>query len=273
MSKILRLILLSSIAAWPALAQEEEPAPPKILVQEADGSRPAEIGSPPEPNGDASIRIWTLLPAEVPAEEFGVAPTLKDDLSLVYDLPDGTEQALVSKVAPYGLIGYRGIDPGGYKIRLVQKSKNGAKTELASESLNLRPNSFTTLVLHKTGGSYKLLAVDETGAARKPLSESGDQPPPPPKEIVFYDFLPNTQVSVEAKKPAIKKALSNGKIERIGNLPASIFTLETTGKIGKKPFTSQSEADLVSYDSLSYVLIEDIYGRVVPAVLPNAVMD
>ena len=144
---------------------------------------PAVFAQEPSPTPEAAstasayLRVWSMLPAEVPATTVGDAPSLAENLSLVYMDEAGSPQSIAKHLEPFNTSGYAECSPAIRKILLVRKS-GSALQELAQAKTSIRKGMFLTVVVQKENGRYLLSVIDDTP---KPPEQKPGEPPPPPQ--------------------------------------------------------------------------------------------
>jgi hypothetical protein len=85
--------------------------------------------------------------------------------------------------------------------------------------------------------------------------------------------VPSTSFEVKCDNPSFTESANFGHPKKVGNLPGKLLNLSAVIPNGKRKLTSTVEADLLINDSLSYVIVQDMYGRIIPAIMPNAKLD
>ena len=261
--------MATNIHSQPSDAPSPTPVPPAIDQEVGDNALTDQ-----EVPVDASfgyVRIWVMIPQELPADEFGAAPKLRDSLSLSYRTADGNEETLISNPYPYMIGGYREISPGKRTFQLNRK-KGGESEVVGSLEMDVESKSFSTIAITKKGTSYQLEAIPDTETAdEKSQSDASDTEPK--KQIVCFNFLPGAKVVVSSVDPKFSVEVQPGNPVTIPDLPSKVFTMTTDGSYDGKSISGEFEVDLSGNDSMSYVIIQDIYGRTVPALLPSGKLD
>ncbi len=260
-------------ATTPLSGQQESPAADRAPQEGSASAQATPVPHPPKPRTEAYVRTWIMLPADEPTAMVGEAPDLKDRLRIEYSQGSGSPQVLVNRATPFQLRSYTEIPPGRYTFRMV-RDRDGDPEEIASADVTLKAGSFVTLIAYPKDGRIVFTLADDTKSARQaPEREGAQPPPPPPKEIVFYNFVPATTVRVRSEEPAFERTLHYGAVERISPLPAKLLNIQTIQTVNDREQIITTEVDLPIYDSLSFVIVQDIYGRSVPGTVPNAVVD
>lgn len=237
---------------------------PTVLAQEPSPT--------PEAASTASayLRVWSMLPAEVPAPIVGDAPSLAEELDLVYMDEAGAPQFLARHLRPFSTNGYAEQEPATRKILLVRKTGSSFQ-ELAKLDAVLKANTFFTVVVQKENGRYFLALIDDT--LKPPKQEPGQPPPPPPKQIVLHDFLPGDAITVSSKAAGFSQTVSFGAPQIITGLPEKIFDIQVPLKIKNREFLNNIEIDLKENDSLSVLIVQNLYGRPAVTVIPNGKLE
>ncbi len=235
-----------------AAAAEAPPPTPEVESENSDSPR---------------LRVWVMIPPEKYPPIVGDQPMLSEKLALIYDGDDGKPQYLVNNAAPYDCTGYIEIPPNPIRLRLMRQTP-GAMVELASATVEPKSGSFHTAIIQKSGG-YKLSLIDETPPPPPPAKE-GEPPPPPPKQIVFYNFIPGTNPQISCKDPNFSRTVGYGQSQLATGLPGKIFSVTMPMKSKKREYLGQIEVDLAASDNLSFLIVQDFYGRTTAKILTNA---
>lgn len=218
---------------------------------------------------DGFIRVWTLVEAEIPGKQFGAVGKLNKKLGVVKQGGTGEPLYLISNPYPYMLSGYATITPGKHKIALVDIEKEGAPP-IETLEVEVTPSSFHTLIILRNGEEYSLnLIADTVSSAGK-----GDDLPkvqPAVEGLVVYNSLEGSSTALVSENPPIQKVVASGVTGKIEGLPRNVINMKIATKVAEEIHNAEVEVNLRDYNSLTCVIIKDLYGRVVPALLPNAV--
>lgn len=224
-------------------------------------------------SNDAYIRVWTLLDADVPSEQFGVVGKLSKKLGITSQIGSGESEFLVSNPYPYMLSGYAPIKPGNYKISLVDIDAKDADS-LSSVEIEIKPSSFHTIMIERDGGNYSLKWMADSVSVSGDESSSGAIKVKAAVEgLIIYNSIPGASTALASEQPAVQKLVNSRVIEKITGLPRSIIPMKIATKFNDKIVNAEAEINLRDYTSLTCVVVKDIYGRIVPAVIPNAVVE
>jgi hypothetical protein len=234
-----------------------------------DATDSASDGVEANVSSSAWLRVWVMLPPEIMPEVVGNQPKLADKLSLGYDAGEGQLQLLVGRATPFTTTGYTELPAANTTLRLVRKT--GDKTsDLAKVSAPLKAGSFYTVIVQKQGGRHTLALVDDTP---KPPEKKKDSAETPPKQVVFHNFLADSPTEISSTNPPFKQEIHFGKSATVSDLPARVFNVTMPVKTGDKVDTTSIEIDLRTYDSLSFLIVKDLYGRTAALVFPNGKLE
>ncbi len=207
-----------------------------------------------------------MIPAEVPAPILGDEPKLAENLNLVYNDEGDKPQSIAGNLRPFSVGGYAEFTPATREIRLIQNNGK-SQLELAKAKVEMKPGSFHTIIVQKANGQYALSSIDDTPPP--PKNADGSTAPPPSKRIIFYNFLPGDTVNISSKDAGFLKTVSFGSPQMAAGLPGKIFSVQMPLKTKKREFTSDIEVDLQTNDSLSFVIVQNLYGKTAAFVIPN----
>lgn len=230
---------------------------PSLMAQQAEPS--------PTPENSKSVsylRVWVMIPPDVPPKIVGESPTLAENLSMVYRNDAEQEQTIIGHATPFSACGYIEMSPLKCNIRLIYKTA-GPPIELTNLKATLKGGLFYTIIVQKQNDRYQMTLVDDT---EPPLPAQPDATPPP-RGIVLYNFVPGSTMTVSCKAPSFSRSVAYGKPERITGFPAKIINLEMPMKKlkgSKREYVGIFEANFQTNNQLSFIVAKDIYDRVAP---------
>jgi hypothetical protein len=256
---LLILAMAYSLAARSGFAQESSPSPSPSPESEETAK-----------DHSAYLRVWTMIPAEVPAPIVGDAPKLAEDLTLVYMDEAGMPQPIASHLEPFTASGYAEYSPETRKILLVRKAGKSLQ-ELSHTKAGMRPGMFLTVVVQKENGSYSLSILDDT--PKPPEQKPGEPPPPPPKQLLLHNFLAGEAFTVSSKDASFSRNVPFGSPQLVTELPGKIFNIQVPMTVKKRQYISNIEVDLKANDSLSVLLVKNLYGQTAVMVLPTGKLE
>lgn len=264
-------ILLAVLALLPVHAQVLPPPPPLLPMTEYGEEDLVGSVSAMEDEFDSAteayIRVWTLIPPDEEAAQIGAVGKFSQPIRLEAIGSGGEPLPLVSNPYPFMLSGYRPVSSGKFELRLSQgvgeEAVNRARTEV-----ELPPGSFTTVVISRdsTGTFQVLVDLDSTTTKVDDKLVVKSRFP----GLTVVNPFENLRSAVVAEGSAMRIIVNPSDRIHFPNVPRQIIPTKIVSEIDGNTFSSEVELDFRVHDSLTCLFIRDLYGRYVPAVLPNS---
>lgn len=238
-----------------------------LFTQEAV---PTPSPSPSPRQVPAHVRVFFAIPSDQAPPEFGVAPSYSGVFQMLLAGRSGEPIVLVSNPYPFMVAGYQEVPPGRASLTLSASATgvaaNPTELRLAEDTLNLVPGGFYTIVVSGTPERPVITSYDDVqkNAEGKPVRSS----------IRFLNFLDGVSVEVKSSESVLAAKLPSGTVVDRPNIPSGVFVLETLiqGADGKAQMR-RSEINTGESPHLLFTVAMDIYGRIVPFILPTAQAD
>jgi hypothetical protein len=170
--------------------------------------------------------------------------------------------------------GYAEIPPGRGKLEVREISTQDPKLRgiaRASLALETKPGLFYTAVLVEQGKEPQL-EFWEDPPARRPAEK--DQPAPEPeRSLRCFVLVPGTEVEVTSMEAGLQVKAAFGKPGKSSKLKSGIWNVETKVLQAGSPVISSVELDLTEPGNWSIFFLRNIYGKIGPSLIKDAVAE
>ena len=188
------------------------------------------------------IRFWNMLP---PAN---------GTFDLRRSGGNPSEANLYTKVPAYRYSSYRELVPGTYNVAVYRTTD--ANTALKTFTVNLKPNSFFTILVSPEGGAVNVQLFDDT-----------IDPKVASAMLTVRNYFPGLTVDVSSATQSIVSSLPYGKSFVAGNFPFKKIPLTLRTRLPNgTPTESEAEVDFLESKRCTLLIIPDPYGRFRPRV-------
>lgn len=229
---------------------------------------PDELSSPtpmlsPEEEKAAFVRIWFA----------GIGG---DGLQICLSNPSQAGEPLVIAKNPRNFsfsTGYRDVPAGKYSVLIV--SEKLPESPLATVNADLRSKEFYTLLIQSHSGRPHITLIDDTLTSKRPKATSGTPTDPEyTRAMTVFHFAPEYRIELQVEAIPIDHNLPFGREFSLANLPKKDLNLKVLAQKGDEPpVVSEVEVELATHESVSVLLITDVYGRFAPRAILNGLLD
>jgi hypothetical protein len=188
------------------------------------------------------IRLWDMLP---PAN--GSFQLCKI----------GGHGDVLCSASAYRYSSYLGLPVGQYQLSIL---KSGNEAPLKTLSLDLKADTYFTIILSPTGASYRVEFLDDTFDPQK--SDGA---------ITIRNYFPGTSISVMSGSQTLASNLAYGNSQAVTGLTVKKLPITIQTKLPDgKPAQAAADLDFSIGKHITVLVIPDSYGRFRVRATPDA---
>ncbi len=137
--------------------------------------------------------------------------------------------------------------------------KNGGDASIKNLSVDLKPDTYFTVILAPQGAGFKVDFLEDTV---DPKATSGT--------ITMRNYFPGTAISVAAGNQMLASSINYGNSSAVEGLAASKMTVTIQAKLPNgTPAQSIVDLDFTASKHVTLLVIPDSYGRFRPRIVAD----